>query len=205
MRKLFALMLNKRSLHSTPLKFWNVQKYPELDFQYLCNQNNAEEITQNINRRKGVGNIQLVQKLKQELNNLSTADVKYESVKNRFYSECKNIPNETHPDVANYGEHPRVIKLVGAPRQFDFKPLEFHDIAKKLKLIRTEQLGHLSGHRSYYLLGELAELEHTLIQYTLSNLLRKGFKLVTVPDVLHRDVIEACGLNTRGERTQVQF
>lgn len=52
-------------------------------------------------------------------------------------------------------------------------------------------------------MGEMAEMERALINYTVQRLLKNGFNLISVPDILHRDVIEGCGLNTRGKRSQV--
>ncbi|KAI4459082.1 seryl-trna synthetase [Holotrichia oblita] len=203
MRKIISFLLNKPSFYSISSRLWHVQHSPELDFTYICNQNNLEDITANIRRRKGVGDIKLVQQLKRDLDDLNPTDPKYEGAKLKFLSECKNIPNTTHPDIIDYNDEPKIIKHIGEKKEFKFKPKEFHEISKRLNLIRTEQLGYLSGHRSYYLLGDLANLEHALTRYTLNNLIQQNFKLITVPDILHRDIIESCGLNTRGERTQV--
>ncbi|CAH1971676.1 unnamed protein product [Acanthoscelides obtectus] len=50
----------------------------------------------------------------------------------------------------------------------------------------------------------MAELEHALVNYFLENLIvNHGFELISVPDILPRDVIERCGMKTRGERNQV--
>ncbi|KAK9731111.1 tRNA synthetase class II core domain (G, H, P, S and T) [Popillia japonica] len=182
MRKSIISVLNKTTFYSISTRLWHVQHAPELNFTYLCNGKNLDDISANIQRRK---------------------DPKYEDTKRKFLSECKNIPNATHPDIIGYNDEPRIVKYIGEKKEFKFKPKEFHEIAKRLNLIRTEQLGYLSGHRSYYLLGDLANLEHALTQYTLNNLIRQNFKVVTVPDILHRDIIESCGLNTRGDRTQV--
>lgn len=70
-------------------------------------------------------------------------------------------------------------------------------------MVRTDQLGIIAGHRSYTLMGEMAELERALTNYAIERLITHGFNLVSVPDILHRDVIEGCGLNTRGKRAQV--
>lgn len=205
MRKSIISVLNKTTFYSISTRLWHVQHAPELNFTYLCNGKNLDDISANIQRRKGVGNIKLVHQLKRDLDDLNPTDPKYEDTKRKFLSECKNIPNATHPDIIGYNDEPRIVKYIGEKKEFKFKPKEFHEIAKRLNLIRTEQLGYLSGHRSYYLLGDLANLEHALTQYTLNNLIRQNFKVVTVPDILHRDIIESCGLNTRGDRTQVML
>jgi len=64
-------------------------------------------------------------------------------------------------------------------------------------------LGFCSGDRTYYLTGVLAELEQALIQWTVDVLVDKGYNLISVPDILHPDIIERCGMNVSGERSQV--
>lgn len=172
---------------------------PEFDLQYLCDPNNVEEISKNIAVRKGVGNIRLVNDLKNQLE-LESLN---EGVRALLLEELHKIPNKTHPDVLAYKEEAKVLSYLGNKREFDVEPKEFHEITKRLNLVRTDQLGNVSGSRSYYFLGQMAQLEQALIQYTFSKLHRAGFKFVSVPDVLPRSVIESCGMNTRGERTQV--
>lgn len=52
-------------------------------------------------------------------------------------------------------------------------------------------------------MGEMAELEQALVNYFVSKLLRNGFELISVPDILPKDLIESCGMSTSGERDQV--
>lgn len=170
---------------------------PEFDVNYLCNPKNYESIASNILKRKGVGDISLVQELYKTMQIDS-------AVQELFLAEAHKIPNQTHPAVYNLGEEPRVIKYIGEKRLNTQKYEEFANIAKKLNLIRTDHLGNLTGHRSYFLHGELAELEQALLKYTVDGLKAKGFQLVSVPDVLPGDMIERCGMNIHGERTQVQ-
>ena len=42
-----------------------------------------------------------------------------------------------------------------------------------------------------------------LIHWTVDTLLARGFSLISVPDLLHPDIITACGMKVEGERTQV--
>ena len=50
----------------------------------------------------------------------------------------------------------------------------------------------------------MAELEQALIRFTVKELLRRGFELISVPDVLYPEIIESMGMTVRGERDQVQ-
>ena len=65
--------------------------------------------------------------------------------------------------------------------------------------------GLLTGERTYFLTGALAELEQALVQWTVDRVTGAGagFSLVSVPDLLHPAVISACGMAAEGERTQV--
>lgn len=178
-------------------------KLPDLDFNYLCNPDNVKEISSNIASRKGMGNIELVQSLKNKLDSLSDDDANRETVLSEFISEALKIPNKTHPAVKMYGEEAQVISEVGNKKHFEFKPREFEAITKQLKLLRTDQLGNVSGNRSYFFLGDMAELEQAMIRYAVNELLKNKFQLFSVPDLLDRNVIENCGMNTRGARNQV--
>ena len=46
-----------------------------------------------------------------------------------------------------------------------------------------------TGASTYYLCGDLAQLEQALVQYTLKHLVSSGFSVVTVPDIIHPYVI----------------
>ncbi|CAG9769533.1 unnamed protein product [Ceutorhynchus assimilis] len=192
-----------RCIYTTPNILWNIPKNVEFDQEYLCNSSNIPAIQENISKRKGIGNIQLVNELNSKLNSLVPTDPSYEVTKQELHKECFMIPNKTHSEVFNYGEDAKVVKYVGERRKFDFAHKEFHEITKRLNLVRTEQLGNLSGSKSYYLLGQMAQLEQALVRYFVSNLLKYNYQLVSVPDILPRDVVESCGMNTQGERTQV--
>lgn len=194
---------NVRNFHTNPGLLWNIPKYAELDIDYLCDENNTESIANNIGKRKGVGNIEAVHKLKLKLDEIQPDEKRHEALKKQFYEEMFKIPNKTHPEVFTYGDEPKLVKYVNSKKDFGFSPRDFHEITKRLNLVRTDQLGNVCGSRSYYLLGEMAELEQALVNYFLEKLVQKNFQLMTVPDILPRDIIERCGMSTKGERNQV--
>lgn len=118
--------------------------------------------------------------------------------------ELSRIPNLTDPKVLEYQDNePVILKVKNDQPKYDYEPQEFSQLASKLKLIKTDRLGPVTGSRSYILLGDLAELEQALIRYTLTELLKHKFKLVSVPDILPSQVIERCGLISDGERRLV--
>lgn len=173
---------------------------PDLDFAYLCNANLINEIRQNIYSRKGVGDIDKVVSLYETWKASGFSD---NNVKINLINEAKHIPNRSHSQLLNYGEIPAVVSVYGCKKQFNFKPKEFQHLAEALDSLRTKELGIVTGSRSYYLKGVLADLEDALIKYVVNFLIKKKFRVVSVPDLLHPSVIEGCGMNVKGDRTQV--
>jgi hypothetical protein len=176
---------------------------PELDIDYLCNDRYKSEIEENIKQRKGIGNIGRVHELHNKLRNGGLSEENNVDLVTEFKEELKLIPNKTCPLVAVYGDNPKVVKVVGNKRKFDFQPKEFSEITKVLHLMRTDNLSNLSGHKSYYLMGELAEMEQALVWFTMKKLVEKKFQFISVPDILPAHIIESCGMSTKGDRTQV--
>ena len=198
LRKQPSWVNKKTCLHSRNLKVSS-----ELDFNYLCNPNNTPEIKVNIERRKGSGDITQVLSLYDSYLNSDPAHK--ENIYSKLAEEAFKIPNRAHPDILSMTKEPRVVREVGQKTNFEHKPLKFEDIARKNNLVRTENITNFTGPRSYFLLDQLALLEEALIQYSLNSLLLKGFELISVPDILPRQIIESCGMETRSERNQVIY
>lgn len=165
---------------------------PEYNADFLCNPANRDTIFNNIKRRKSIGDID---KVLEYSGNPKKREL--------LLQELSKIPNSTHPTVIEYDDKPRLLKEFGRMPEFDFEPQEFAELATNLKAVRTHLLGPIAGQRSYMLLGDLAELEEALIQYTLRRLLKHGFNLLSVPDIIPTKIIERCGLIIDDGRTLV--
>lgn len=149
---------------------------------------------------------------------LSRKNVRYEELLSSFLALSENdskdeklmsmaaqLPNWVHPAVRSYENEFDVVKVVGTPKKFHFKPLNGTDILRGKDLLKMENLNHLCGEKSYYFTGDLAKLEQGLVNYTVQQLLHKSFIPVSVPDILHENIMENCGMATKGIRTQVCF
>ncbi|XP_070580640.1 serine--tRNA ligase, mitochondrial-like [Ptychodera flava] len=152
--------------------------------------------------RKGDGNLQEVETLLRRFNSASNSE------KERLALELSNaallLPNKMNPAVPIGDEsQANVVGYIGEKRDFDFEPKDHVAIGEDVGIMRVRNLGHFTGHRSYYLIGEGAELEQALIRYTLDRLLKKGFRCISVPDIVNSFVFEGCGMQTSGVRTQV--
>ncbi|XP_005886028.1 PREDICTED: serine--tRNA ligase, mitochondrial isoform X2 [Myotis brandtii] len=122
----------------------------------------------------------------------------------QFYLRALRLPNQTHPDVPIGDEsQARVLHVIGDKPAFSFQPRGHLEIAEKLDIIRQKRLSHVSGHRSYYLRGAGALLQHGLVNFTLSKLIQRGFTPMTVPDLLRGAVFEGCGMTPNANPSQI--
>jgi len=160
-----------------------------LNTDFYLDPKNTDAIRANILKRNSDANIDKVM------------DMKNKSSDEQLMAELVKVPNMSHPGVSDLTE-PKVVFIK------DFVPPEhkirnFEEISRILGGARLNNLSLMSGERTYYLTGVLAELEQALINWTVDVLQSKGFNLISVPDILHPDIIERCGMNVSGERTQV--
>ncbi|XP_023364020.1 serine--tRNA ligase, mitochondrial [Otolemur garnettii] len=122
----------------------------------------------------------------------------------QVYLQALKLPNQTHPDVPVGDEsQARVLHVVGDKPAFSFQPRGHLEIGEKLDIIRQKRLSHVSGHRSYYLRGAGALLQHGLVNFTLNKLVQQGFTPMTVPDLLRGAVFEGCGMTPNANPSQI--
>lgn len=159
---LFKKLINKVTVNNRILtKRW-CHKYilsvPEYDIAYLTNPVNIPEIEFNIQARKGIGDIKLVHELFKKLGESVLLQKEKYDLFETLQQEMRKIPNKTHPDVLNYGQEPKDVEYFNEKPKFDFTVKEFSEICRKLNILRTEHLGNFTGHKSYFLMSDLAEL-----------------------------------------------
>lgn len=170
---------------------------PQFDYDFLLNQENIEKMRKNILLRKSDADLDQVIRLHSQFS--VSGDQK---VWEELLEATKKLPNMCGEKVLEMGDNNQTL-YEGRVDPPTFKLRKFEEIARILSGGRLSNLGHLTGERTYYLTGPLAELEQALIQWTVARLVAAGFSLVSVPDLLHPEVISACGMTVGGERTQV--
>ncbi|KAK2659804.1 hypothetical protein Ddye_006337 [Dipteronia dyeriana] len=118
--------------------------------------------------------------------------------------EAQCIPNMTHPDVPIGGEDSsKIRKMVGSQRVFSF-PLKDHlQLGKELDIFDFDAAAEVSGSKFYYLKNEAVMLEMALINWTLCEVMKRGFTPLTTPEIVRSSVVEKCGFQPRAANTQV--
>lgn len=180
-----------------------------LDSEFFANyepdEKAIDEIADAIKIRKSRGSIELLRHYYKNYNSESDGKKKTE-LRSKLIDELKKFPNQTHPTVLDYGIDVEKIELYSfgdAHKKPIAKSKSCMELGVMSNTIRMSDLGTFCGSKSYYFMNSVAELETALIRYTTDSLLKKGFELISVPDILPAKLIEACGQQVDGHPTQV--
>ncbi|XP_031120691.1 serine--tRNA ligase, chloroplastic/mitochondrial [Ipomoea triloba] len=148
------------------------------------------------------------QKLIDEGKNLKDALVSLEEdllkLTDELQQEAQTIPNMTHPDVPLGGEDCSTLrKMVGKPHEFSFPIKDHVQLGKDLDLLDFDAAAEVSGSKFYYLKNEAVMLEMALVNWSLTEVMKRGFTPLTTPEIVRSSLIEKCGFQPRGTTTQV--
>ncbi|GFT11245.1 hypothetical protein NPIL_531241 [Nephila pilipes] len=175
-----------------------------IDWDYYSNPSNFVEIASNMMERKVQVDLRDVLGQLHELKDAQNDPALYKALKDSLTPKLIWFPNRTHPKAkGNKSTEPLVIEKVGKKEVFSYFPSTFHTLTKRLNLLRTKHLGHMSGHKSYFLKHDLASLEQALVKFALSKLKKKGFEIFSVPDIVPKSFLENCGMRTENKHSQV--
>jgi seryl-tRNA synthetase len=129
---------------------------------------------------------------------------KEENIQKTIWEELKvdllKIPNPAKPDVKvgkNDTEND-VVKKVGTPAKFGFKPKDHLEIGENLDIIDVQRASKISGARFYFLKNEGALLEFALRQLAFDILLKEGFVPVIPPVLIKTEVMKCLGYMEKG-------
>jgi seryl-tRNA synthetase len=98
----------------------------------------------------------------------------------RILLALPNILHESVPIGQDESDNV-VLKTWAQPPEFDFTPRNHLQVALDLGLIDAERAAKVAGHGFYYLRGDLALLDHAIIQYTIEFMMNRGYQLIEPP------------------------
>jgi len=113
-----------------------------------------------------------------------------------FTRRMLEVPNLPHPDVPVGPDESAnvVVRTVGEPRAFDFRPEPHWDIGVRLGIIDFERGVKVSGSRFYVLRGAGARLQRALIAWMLDVHTREhGYSEVYPPAMVKRECLVGTG------------
>lgn len=110
-----------------------------------------------------------------------------------FIVAIPNIPSDECPVGADENDNVEVRRF-GTPRDFDFTPLEHHELGAKLGMMDFERSARIAGSRFVFLFSELARLERALAQFMLDvHTKENGYTEVYVPLILEQKAMFGVG------------
>jgi seryl-tRNA synthetase len=136
--------------------------------------------------------IKRIRAMGEEISKLETDLKSKEEELNKILFMIPNINHETTP-VAPDESGNKVEKTVGEKPNFSFEPQEHFAIKNVKDFIDLERGAKTSGSRFYYLKGKLALLERALFQFTLDQIVSKGFELVLPPILVQEPAMFGTG------------
>jgi len=126
---------------------------------------------------------------------------KLEKTTSEYNTLMLEIPNPPAPDVIDgiCDKDNKANRKWGEPREFDFTPSDYLELAEKNDLLDLERAAKIAGSRSYYLKNELVLLEFAIVNYAYSLLVKEGFSPIIPPALVKRSVMVGGGYIPGGE------
>ncbi|MEX0932195.1 MAG: serine--tRNA ligase, partial [Candidatus Saccharimonadales bacterium] len=194
----------------------DVKKLVNLDEERRSLQAETDELRRERNElsrgQQGKPTPTQIKKGKDLKNKISKAESRLEKVEKEFVDLMYALPNVASKDtpVGPDESANKVLRKCGKPTKFNFEPKDHLEIGESLGLIDTERAAKVSGARFTYLLGDLALMQFSLLQFvmailtsekTLQKIIKKaGLNISSVPFVpvvppvmVRRDVFAALG------------
>jgi seryl-tRNA synthetase len=106
--------------------------------------------------------------------------------------ELPNLPHESVPVGKDETENP-VVRQSGAPRKFDFKPLDHQAVGEKLGILDLKVAAKLSGSRFALWQGGGAKLLRALGNFLLDRHEKSGYREIHPPYLVRPEVMEGTG------------
>ena len=122
---------------------------------------------------------------------IAAEDARIAELEGKINDFLLGLPNMPDDDLlAGEKENNQVIKVVGKPAEFDFKPKNHVDLCVDLGLIDYERGVKLSGGGFWLYRGMGARLEWALLNYFIDEHLKDGYEFILPPHQLGYN----CGL-----------
>jgi seryl-tRNA synthetase len=131
---------------------------------------------------------QKMKEVKQIPDKIKELEVQVDQHKKKTDEILLSLPNILHESVP-YGKDENdnvVVKVIGKPPKFDFKPKNHLEIVENLGLIDSERAANIAGHGFYYLKGDLALLDFAILNYTINFMRKRGYLLIEPPFMMKR-------------------
>ena len=157
------------------------------------------KLTEEFAKAKRANDNELIKELSEKLNKLKSDILLLEENEINNHNKYKellytipNIPDEECP-IGKDETSNKILKKVGTPRQFNFKPKEHNELGEQLGLMDFKRAAKIAGSRFVFLFGDLCRLERAIAQFMLDLHRKNGYKEVYVPLIVQSNAMFGTG------------
>ncbi len=131
-------------------------------------------------------------KVKEELREKKPELDKVEKEYKEALWKVPNLPADDVPVGKDESEN-KVLRKVGKPKKFSFKPKGHLELGEALDIIDVKRAAKVSGTRFGYLKGDAALLEFALVNFAFELLIKEGFIPILPPALMKVPVFHKLG------------
>ncbi len=142
--------------------------------------------------------IKEMKKLKEELSEKEDELKKTEEKWKELMLQVPNIPDSSVPEGKTDADNAE-IRCWGEIPEFDFTPKNHIELMENLNLVEFKRGVKVSGFRGYFIKGEAATLSLAVIQFTLEELVKKGFEPFIAPSLVREESFLGTGWLPQGK------
>ena len=105
------------------------------------------------------------------------------------------VPNMADPEVPAglEAKNNQEVRRWGEPPEFDFEQKDHLELAETLGLLDMKRAARISGHRTYFLRGDLVLLELATMRYALDRIVERGYVPLSPPVIVRQDAMLGTG------------
>lgn len=178
----------------------------ELDQQLLEPRRRLKELQKQVNVTKG-DRSQIIAEMKSIKEEVASFENEQDRLAAEIHSLALSLPNLTSKSTPLDNE-PKVLRYINYdpdnPPQYP-QSADHSTIGEKLKLLDFASASSTSGWGFYYLLNEAALLEQALVQYALSETMRRGWSITSPPSLVYSHMANSCGFQPRDQNDEQQI
>lgn len=184
----------------------HMEEINEIDNLLKDPRRKLKELQKQVNKTTGSRDtlIAEMKPIREEMESLITQQ---EALASKTHSLAVSLPNLTSTTTPTDGE-PKLIQYINYDPEH---PPSYSDsadhtiIGEKLKLLDFTSSSTTSGWGFYYLLNEAALLEQALIQFALSQAMKRGWSVVSPPSLVYSHMAASCGFQPRDQNDEQQI
>ncbi len=175
----------------------NIEQIQSLDGEYRELSSSLQELYAQRNRAAKERDIDGGREIKGEVD---SKEGRLKEIKQKLDGLLYSIPSLPADDVktGKSEEENDVVKTVGEPAKFNFKPRDHVELGEMLDIIDINRAVKVSGARFVYLKNEGVALEFALAQFAFDTLAKEGFIPVVPPELIKTETMKKLGYMEQG-------